>query len=412
MEEHSALWHKIVIETFGSETAFKEGDWGWHLKMPRTSLQRVHKTVCHRKGIAHECLPLHLIAEHILTRLSVRQCCQLRSVCTAWNSLLTWDPLKTEEAEYWFVLIQPETKELIVCSSQGCCHPLPLPRPILPLVFCYLSVNSEPGLSYVLASAGGLMCASVRSGSGFEVLVFNCLTGAVNVLPRYPCSIFGDNGTCFLYFTVDSEDLCRYYVLLSASPLSTFACDIEHIEVFDSRAGIWKVGQPLHSATTKSSRSKVVDGDFFNWGALTSGDNLSVQAYHVAEDAWSTAQVSLGFSDLDDIHFRAFLKYKGRLFLCFVHVNESSYGLRVLELQSTGTCVEVARTPEHLFQPWNHMARVEAEGHLFYTVWAERSWPQATLVYDLAHDLWHVLPLTDGYILLTAHRPTLSMCLA
>ncbi|MCO5563048.1 hypothetical protein L7F22_016684 [Adiantum nelumboides] len=197
----------------------------------------------------------------------MRQLCQPRCVCKAWNAVLAWggsvapgrllaqhqSVYAGAEDEYWFVMCMigsvfaasstHEEKlkfQLPLIDNKRLSHLASMHQP-----FLAASLDAR-NFGRLIANAGGLLCAVVKKVTThpsslvqhrkgqlfqvknkfypaqygeFDVLVFNCLTGSVKVLPQllHANLLFANSSTRTLYMAVDEQDPCRYYVLLSDS---------------------------------------------------------------------------------------------------------------------------------------------------------------------------------------------------
>lgn len=382
--------------------------------------EKVGLSSCQEQSI----LPFDLIVQQILVRLPLRKLVQLRCVCKPWNAVLAWGgsvaglnfPLHhpEQQEEYWFVMQSCYNPKPVftVCSS----HDTENPPFLLPLLsdrlLSYLGGSCCPYLvrntqevfcGLLIASAGGLIAATVpdRKYGDFRVLVFNCLTGSVKVLPPPICPRALCYDDWLMYMSVDNEDPCRYYVMLSLMTLTID--DISHFEVFDSKAGRWKVGS---RTILESSAQQVPSGDFFHY--KVGDDSAQLLVYHVDRDAWSAVQVPH-----DEVWFRPH-KHKRRLFGSFITLEGNTFEVRELQITSSQIAcwVEVSRTPKPLLRSTAGGASifaVKSEGNLFYS----RSYPPAEpLVYDISKNSWYVQPLplgTPKRDFVFVHRPRLSM---
>ncbi|KAI5059796.1 hypothetical protein GOP47_0026115 [Adiantum capillus-veneris] len=118
-----------------------------------------------------------------------------------------------------------------------------------------------------LVSEGGLMSAFVHNPEApddYSVIVFNCLTGWVKVLPHLqnPCYLSKKPGLttlgCKMRMAVDNIDPSRFYILLAHE---FYVGRTFYFEVFDSRRGCWRAGPNPEAAIAGSS--KVPNADFF-----------------------------------------------------------------------------------------------------------------------------------------------------
>ncbi|KAI5076903.1 hypothetical protein GOP47_0008968 [Adiantum capillus-veneris] len=405
-------------------------------------------------------MPSHLI----FSRLPVGQLFQLRCVCKVWNSVLK-DPFCSiicagveQQEEHWFVMSHPLPYGMRLWDFKGFsslyhtdtpfCLPLPSSSharlsSLLGGMHCSLLPRLErPPCAGCcrprIVSAGGLMCAFVHRPDAlddYSVIVFNCLTGSVRVLPPCLDSSYLSKGShddglvgCKVYMSVDMQDSSRYYVMLThqGAVVSTYPGS-SYFEIFDSMRGSWRVACDMDSATFANSSSEVFHGDFF-FLAYSALSESTLLGYHAARDLWG--KVSLPTKESRDTRWECldpiFLKHKGRLLQALPLLQAPGQdadgillGFIVSELQFVSSkpaaWVEVARTPHHLWQGlpcmyWWH--RIMAEGDIFCMTFQEafsEGQHIAPLVYDIARDFWYVLPGSTDLGCILVHRPKLSM---
>eukprot|EP00250_Pteridium_aquilinum_P021927 c25263_g2_i2 orf=400-1245(+) len=272
------------------------------------------------------------------------------------------------------------------------------------------------------------MCAFVHKPDAlddYHVIVFNCLTGSVKVLPpllnlHYLSTLPKSEAVgCNMYMSIDDEDPSRYYIMVTQldrfipTPSATYN---SYFEIFDSRKGCWRVGHAMELATVDS---KVSHGDFFfradRWHPEHTATLL---AYRAADDLWSKVSVPAGRLD-GAAGCPIFSKYKGRLRQCLALSSGSAWlGFGVWELQfvssEAATWVEVARTPHHIWKGLSCAWEFEfmAEGNLFCMAFGDRGHQghfQPPLVYDMAQSSWYFLPGSIDFGCISVYRPRLSL---
>ncbi|MCO5592289.1 hypothetical protein L7F22_046289 [Adiantum nelumboides] len=207
-------------------------------------------------------------------------------------------------------------------SSQGCRTPVggaKLSSLLGGLEWTHLGDNSECPSTHFIASADGLICTIVkamRSGTDFDFVVFNWLTGSMKVLPT-PASQHSTLTFPFfkIQMAIDNQNPCRYNVMVIKSHLLwDYTDSMVPIEVFDSESGSWKVAS---SPTNKLlSGLKMVDGDLFNSFYHASSGMMDVLVYYAAEDVWSIVKVPLSCNDpreIEDFRWWATSSFHGAI---------------------------------------------------------------------------------------------------
>ncbi|MCO5580731.1 hypothetical protein L7F22_034601 [Adiantum nelumboides] len=411
-------------------------------------------------------LPPHAL-DLVLDRLPARQRCRMRTVCSAWNSLL---PLSQPSQELWFVMVRPSPPDSIQekwrfrafssCSleedgleGQNCFFRPPFPNPHHSKLSSFLGgrycsgvarrlKGSEPPffLDLLLHSAGGLMSAMVcrlDAKDSYDFIVFNCLTGCVKVLPP-PLNgkklwLEGSFMLGHLSMTHDGQNPGSYYILLIQDPRIPV-----YFEIFESKSACWKAvynpflpfqsGQLLRNfvSTHSSSVRSVVDADFWWWEVSSDSDQYCLLAYHARYDAWTSLLLPLDPCEnvVTGVVEPCFAKYERRLLLGLplVGMDGAILGFGVWQLKLTsmeaGTWVEVARTPEYLcpsLDPKAWSCELFADGGLFWMTFGKlrnyRSF-RPPLVFDMAQNSWYSLPWTRSsrkYGCIFVHRPSFNI---
>lgn len=224
------------------------------------------------------------------------------------------------------------------------------------------------------------MSAIVRKPHGFDIIVFNCVTGSVEVLPP---PLAGDKLSigdgCFFNMILDSQNPGCFMVMLTPDFKPGY------LEIFESRNGCWKVGRDfIH--TSFPSDLKVLDGDFFWLLSQPEGCRTRVVAYHVVHDAWSSVSVP-EYPKSFQLH-----KYGGRLFLILALWGKGgiSCGFGVWKLH----CYLYASANLFWMAPW--------------TLKRLRSF-RPPLIFDMAQMSWHSLwseKISRKFCCILVHRPS------
>ncbi|KAI5071636.1 hypothetical protein GOP47_0013887 [Adiantum capillus-veneris] len=435
-------------------------------------------------------LPPHLQTA-ILGLLPLQQLLQLRSLSRAFNSLLRSTSFlqhiaALQKAEAWFVMGREipyswPAKELVAfVPSQGkLINPLPgLLSQCSTIASCFgpqaVSIASSYGpfdcptaLGFTLCgSDGGLLCCLLNHrlsaqedevnsnpNTSFSILVFNPLTGEILRLPPPPLvhpNLHHSDEVCLSMHTHEDG---HYSVVISRE----FGC-FDHMEVYSSRMGCWKVAQPRHDAIAECTCSLVqyvVGGaDILFWDEREDW----LFCYNLQKDLWSKVKMScdvdLRNPSVDGgaecfmptlVRGSPFLQWrKGGRVLLATPLREAQeigddhlfsfrglLGFAVHELQTSQESSRrpssywavLAHTPKELWEQHQHLQASEYYysfvfngSHVCMSGRAQGLEDLLPLVYDLVHNSWYFLPSTAtrlqygayNYVGLSSFQPQLN----